>query len=72
MASRSKMPMQLDVTTIEDIAVENGILDVLFSVKDHGTGQDDSIRLRLDLESAYNLRSLLGAGMVTASDQIHA
>jgi hypothetical protein len=72
MASRSKMPVRLDVTTIEDIAVENGVLDVLFSVKDHGTGQDDTIRLRLDLENAYDLRSRLGAGMVTASNQIHA
>jgi hypothetical protein len=72
MASPSKMLMQLDVTTVDDITAEHGILDVLLSVKDYGTGQDDSIRLRLDLENAYNLRSRLGVGMVTASNQIHA
>jgi hypothetical protein len=72
MAARSKMPMQLDVTTVEDITVENGILDVLFSVKHHATGQDDLIRVRLNMDNAYNLRSRLSAGMVTASNQIHA
>jgi hypothetical protein len=38
MASRSNMLKQLDVTTVGDITVENGILNVQLSVKDHATG----------------------------------
>ena len=71
MASRSKKLLQLDVMTVEGMKVQNGILEVLLSVQIEGTGKGQ-IRLRLDMENAYNLRSRLIGGMVTASNQIHA
>jgi hypothetical protein len=56
--------------TVEGMKVQNGILEVLLSVQIKGTGKGQ-IRLRLDMENAYNLRSRLTGGMVTASNQLH-
>jgi hypothetical protein len=39
--------------------------------RNDGTGQGQ-IRLRLDMENAYNLRSRLNGGLVSASNQLHA
>jgi hypothetical protein len=71
MTSRSETPLQLDVITVDGMKVENGVLEVLLSVQIDGTGQGQ-IRFRLDMENAYNLRSRLNGGMVTASNQLHA
>jgi hypothetical protein len=71
MASLSKKPLQLKVTTVEGMNVENGILELLLNVQNDRTGQRQ-IRLRLDMENAYNLRSRLSGGLVSASNQLHA
>jgi hypothetical protein len=71
MAPRSKILMQLNVMSVEDMKVENGVLNILLDVQIDGAGQRQ-IRVRLDMENAYDLRSRLSGGMVTASNQLHA
>ncbi len=71
MAARSNVPVQLDVLTVEDIKVENGILEIPLNVQFHGTDlPDGQIRIRLDLENAKNLQGRLPGGIVTASNQL--
>jgi hypothetical protein len=67
--SSSETPLQLTVMTVECMNVENGILELLLNVQNNGTGQSQ-IRLRLDMENAYDLRSRLSGGMVSASNQL--
>jgi len=69
MTSPSEKPLQLTVMTVECMIVENGILELLLNVQNNGTGQGQ-IRLRLDMENAYDLRSRLIGGMVSASNQL--
>jgi hypothetical protein len=69
MTSPSEKPLQLTVMTVECMNVENGILELLLNVQNNGTAQSQ-IRLRLDMENAYDLRSRLSGGMVSASNQL--